>query len=74
VKDVRLVVGGVAHKPWVVSEARGLLIGRRLDAQSLGALADAAVDGAKTYSENAFKVPLMKRAIVRALSQAAGLT
>ncbi len=71
VKDVRLVVGGVAHKPWPVTEARSLLVGKRLDAQVLAAVADAAVSGAKPYKDNAFKVPLMRRAIVRALSEAA---
>jgi xanthine dehydrogenase YagS FAD-binding subunit len=71
VKDVRLVVGGVAHKPWRVPEARALLVGKPLDAASLGAVADAAVAGAKPYKDNAFKVPLMRRAVIRALAEAA---
>lgn len=74
VSDVRLVVGGVAHKPWALPEARALLLGRRLDAKSLGDVAQAAVEQAKPYRDNAFKVPLMKRAIVRAISEAAGRT
>jgi xanthine dehydrogenase YagS FAD-binding subunit len=71
VKDVRLVIGSVAHKPWRVAEARALLVGKRVDAQSLAAVADAAASGAKPYKDNAFKVRLMKRAIVRALTEAA---
>ncbi len=72
VKDVRLVLGGVAHKPWPVPAARDVLVGRRIDAESAGAVAEAAVAGAKPYRDNAFKVALVKRAIVRALSEAAG--
>jgi xanthine dehydrogenase YagS FAD-binding subunit len=71
VKDVRLVVGGVAHKPWRVSEARALLVGKPLDPHALETVADAAVAGAKPCKDNAFKVPLMRRAIVRALCEAA---
>jgi xanthine dehydrogenase YagS FAD-binding subunit len=71
VKDVRLVIGGVAHKPWRVAEVRDLLVGKRVDPQSLAAIADAAASGAKPYKYNAFKVGLMKRAIVRALTEAA---
>lgn len=71
VKDVRLVIGGVAHKPWRVAEARELLVGKRLDARSLAAIAEAAASGAQPYKDNAFKVGLMRRAIVRALTEAA---
>ena len=71
VKDVRLVIGGVAHKPWPVPEARRLLVGRRLDAHALDAVAESAVRGAKPYKNNAFKVPLLRRAVVRALRGAA---
>lgn len=71
VKNVRLVIGGVAHKPWPVREAHSLLVGRRLETALLTQVADAAARGAKPYRDNAFKVPLMKRAIVRALTEAA---
>jgi xanthine dehydrogenase YagS FAD-binding subunit len=69
VKDVRLVVGGVAHKPWIVPEARAL-VGGRPHARALADLADAAVSGAKPYKYNAFKISLMRRALVRALTEA----
>ena len=49
VEDVRLVIGGVAHKPWRVAEARELLVGKRLDARSLAAIAEAAASGAQPY-------------------------
>jgi xanthine dehydrogenase YagS FAD-binding subunit len=70
VKDARVVVGGVAHKPWRVAEARALLVGHHLELRSLEAVADAAVRGAQPRQDNAFKIPLMKRAVVRALSEA----
>ena len=71
VRDVRVVVGGVAAKPWPVPEARQMLAGRPLDASSLEALARVAVQGAKPFEGNAFKVALMQRAIVRAVTLAA---
>jgi xanthine dehydrogenase YagS FAD-binding subunit len=72
VKDVRLVLGGVAHKPWVVADAEGVLSGRRFDLNAAEALARAALGGAQGYRDNTFKIELARRAIVRALSVAAG--
>ncbi len=71
VQDVRLVLGGVAHKPWPVPDAQATLIGKPFDAKSLDSLAMSALRDAKPQRDNAFKVELCKRAIVRALSVAA---
>ena len=72
VKDVRLALGGVAHKPWRANGAEALLRGKPLDADALRPAAEAALAGAKSYGENDFKVELAKRAIVRAVLVAGG--
>jgi xanthine dehydrogenase YagS FAD-binding subunit len=74
VRDVRLVLGGVAHKPWRVRDAENELRGRPLDdAAALQRAAQAAVAGARPYRHNAFKVDLAQRALVRAVRVAGGL-
>ena len=70
IRDARLALGGVAHKPWPVPEAGRLLGGRPAVRESFAAVAEAALHGAKPRQFNAFKIELAKRAIVRALGQA----
>jgi xanthine dehydrogenase YagS FAD-binding subunit len=69
VQDVRVVMGGVAHKPWPVPEAQEL-VGKKLDAANLRAVAESALRDAKPQKYNGFKVELARRAIVRALTAA----
>jgi xanthine dehydrogenase YagS FAD-binding subunit len=68
--DARLVLGGVAHKPWQVHEASSLLRGKRADTRHFREVAEAAFRGAVPHQHNGFKVELGKRAVVRALSMA----
>lgn len=72
VKEVRVALGGVAPKPWIVADAQRMLGGRRFDSQGAESLAQAALSGAKGHRHNAFKIELARRAIVRALGVAAG--
>ncbi|OUJ70589.1 FAD binding domain-containing protein [Hymenobacter crusticola] len=74
VLDAHLALGGVAHKPWRVSEAEDLLTGQLPSAEVFGAAADALLAGAKGQGENDFKLVLARRAIVRACWQAAAGT
>lgn len=67
----RIALGGVAHKPWRRPEAEELLVGRPPDGKTFEAAADMLLEGAHGYEHNAFKIDLARRAIVRALSQAA---
>ena len=67
VGDARIVLGGVAHKPWRAAAAERTLAGRPLDDATLRAAGAAAVAGAEPLSGNAFKVALAQRAVVRAL-------
>jgi xanthine dehydrogenase YagS FAD-binding subunit len=73
VRDARIALGGVAHKPWRARGTEKQLIGRRLGSEMLATAAKAAVDDAKPYRDNAFKVKLAPAAIVRAVSIAGGL-
>jgi xanthine dehydrogenase YagS FAD-binding subunit len=69
--EARLALGGVAHKPWRDLEAEQALRGRPATEASFAEAADRLLRGAKGYAHNAFKIGLARRAILRALSQAA---
>ncbi|HJT98873.1 MAG TPA: xanthine dehydrogenase family protein subunit M, partial [Rhodanobacteraceae bacterium] len=63
IRDARIALGGVAHKPWRARETERLLIGKPLSAQALAHAAGAAVADAKPHRDNAFKVKLAPAAI-----------
>lgn len=67
VRDVRLALGGVAHKPWRASRAEQALRGAPGTEASFRAAADAELADARPLAGNAFKVPLARNAIVRTL-------
>jgi len=67
VRSARIALGGVATVPWRASEAEALLAGKPLDEAAAHKAADAAFAGAKTHEHNAYKVPLGKATLVRAL-------
>ena len=71
ITDARIALGGVAHKPWRMAEAEALLIGKSATKEHYKRVAEALLDGARGYGYNTFKIELAKRAIVRALGQAA---
>ena len=70
VRDARIALGGVAHKPWRARAAERALVGRTLDAATLAAAGRAAIEDAHPYRDNAFKVTLAQRAVVRAATLA----
>jgi xanthine dehydrogenase YagS FAD-binding subunit len=71
IRAARIALGGVAHKPWRPLAAEHLLAGKRPSAEAFQAAAQAAVAGAQPLRDNKFKVELARRAVVRALSEAA---
>jgi len=73
VRSARIALGGVAHRPWRATPTEALLVGKTLETGLLRQAAAAAVEGAKPYRDNAFKVELAQRAIVRALRVAGGV-
>jgi xanthine dehydrogenase YagS FAD-binding subunit len=73
IRQARVVLGGVAHKPWRSREAEAALAGRPASVESFQRAAEAALEDAKPLAHNAYKVELGKRAIVRALMRAGKL-
>jgi xanthine dehydrogenase YagS FAD-binding subunit len=74
IKQARVVLGGVAHKPWRSPEAEAALSGKAASEENFRRAAEAAVANAKPLAHNAYKVELAKRAIVLALMRASKLT
>jgi xanthine dehydrogenase YagS FAD-binding subunit len=71
IREARFALGGVAHKPWRDVQAEAALRGRRADEATFAQAADLVLGEAKGFGHNTFKIDLARRAVVRALSQAA---
>ncbi|WP_062016336.1 xanthine dehydrogenase family protein subunit M [Aureimonas sp. AU4] len=67
VRDLRLALGGVAHKPWRARRAEDALRGERLDADALRRAADAELADAKPLRDNGFKIELARRTLAATL-------
>lgn len=67
IQFARVALGGVGTKPWRSKEAEQELHGREANERTFRAAAEAALRPAKPLRDNAFKVELAKRVIVRAL-------
>jgi xanthine dehydrogenase YagS FAD-binding subunit len=74
IKEARLALGGVAHRPWRDTFAEDALRGEKADRSTFARAADIVLRDAKGFAHNAFKLDLARRAIVRALRQAAAGT
>lgn len=70
IKQARVVMGSVAHKPWRSMEAEQALVGKPATDATFAAAAEAALKDAKPLAHNGYKVELGKRAIVLALQRA----
>jgi xanthine dehydrogenase YagS FAD-binding subunit len=71
VADARLVLGGVAPIPWRVSAGERQLLGVEVSSELFARAAEAALSGAEPFRYNAYKVPLAKALIRRALATVA---
>jgi xanthine dehydrogenase YagS FAD-binding subunit len=67
VSDVRIALGGVAHKPWRATIAEQTLRGEEPTEAAFARAADAELEQAEPLRENGFKVPLARNTIVRTL-------
>lgn len=72
VREVRLALGGVAHKPWRATAAEEVLRGAPATAEVFGRAADAELAAAMPLDDNAFKVPLARRLVVSTLAELSG--
>lgn len=67
----KLVLGGVAPTPWRCESAEALLVGNAIDDATIAQVIDEALRQAAPLSQNAYKVPLTKGLITRALQSLA---
>jgi xanthine dehydrogenase YagS FAD-binding subunit len=72
VKEAKIVLYGVAPIPWRSEAAEAAVAGKAITIETATAAGEAAVTGAKPLSMNAYKVPLTKTVVKRALLAAIG--
>ncbi len=63
----RIVLGGVAPKPWRVGKAEKVLEGKDVTESAAEEAAEAAVDGAEAMEDNEYKIGLTKTLVKRAI-------
>ena len=73
IQKARLAMGGVAHKPWRLLDAEKHLAGKPATEENFKQAAQLAMQGAKGYEHNSFKLKLAPASIVEALKHASGL-
>ena len=71
IKQARIALGGVAHKPWRCLDAEKMLVGKKPDAAVFRQAAELALKDARPLSDNKYKVKMAQRAIAKALGRAA---
>lgn len=71
IRQARIALGGVAHKPWRRADVEASLVGQVATPEHFEAAAELLLKDAQPLAHNAFKVELARRAVVRALSTAA---
>jgi len=71
IKDVRIALGGVAHKPWRATKSEDFLNGKEPTEANFEKAAALEMADAEPLEHNAYKVELGTRAIVRALKKSA---
>jgi xanthine dehydrogenase YagS FAD-binding subunit len=74
IKEARLALGGVAHRPWRDTAAEAALRGQPANQASFARAANLLLRNARGHEHNAFKIELARRGIVRTLTQAAQAT
>ena len=74
VKDVRIALGGVAHKPWRAWVAEDALRGQPATVENFNAAAEAELAPARALKDNAFKIVLAKRTLAAVLTELMGTT
>jgi xanthine dehydrogenase YagS FAD-binding subunit len=68
VRDARVALGGVAHRPWRARKAEDALRGRPAVEESFRAAAEAELADAVPLRDNAYKIPLAANVITRTLA------
>jgi xanthine dehydrogenase YagS FAD-binding subunit len=73
ISEIRIALGGVAHKPWRLIDVERALVGVRLSGTESRRALDAGFNAARPLTDNAFKIELSKRAVLRAVAEIGGL-
>ena len=71
IKDVRIALGGVAHKPWRAERAEAALRGGPATEAAFRQAAEAELAAAQPLRDNAFKIELATRVIADTLGKLA---
>jgi xanthine dehydrogenase YagS FAD-binding subunit len=74
IQNVRLAIGGVAHKPWRLTEAEDFLKGKPVSIDNFRQAATIAIKGAKGHGYNNFKMKLAPNTIVQVLTTISGIS
>ena len=74
IRQARVALGGVAHKPWRDLSAEAALNGQAAIPDTFKRAASLLLPDAKGFAHNTFKIDLARRTIIRALTQAANGT
>jgi xanthine dehydrogenase YagS FAD-binding subunit len=67
IDDSRIVVNGVAARPYRLTEVEAAVRGRARNEETAQMAADLAVRGAVPLTHNAFKIPMMANLVKRAI-------
>jgi len=67
VRDVRIALGGVAHRPWRATKAEEALRDEPATRENFRAAADIELEDAQPLRDNEFKIPLVRNVITRTL-------
>jgi xanthine dehydrogenase YagS FAD-binding subunit len=71
IRNIRVALGGVAHKPWRAYQAEKAMVGKKSTRETFLLAADAELRNARGYGYNNFKIELAKRTMVSVLSELA---
>ncbi|MEO6290131.1 MAG: xanthine dehydrogenase family protein subunit M, partial [Ginsengibacter sp.] len=74
VKEARLAMGGVAHKPWRLTSAENFLKGKSATEANFKQAATIAMKDAKGYGQNNFKLKMAPNTIVQTLKTVSGIS
>ncbi len=73
-RAAKVVLGGVAPIPWRLAAVEKMLAGQRITEDLAARAGEAAVEGARPLSKNAYKVPLTKKMVKRTILELANRT
>lgn len=67
IRDLRMALGGVAHKPWRAKRAEEMLHGAEATEENFREAAEAELEQASALRDNAFKIPMARNTMVAVL-------